>query len=46
MAKPKAVVEAPAPAPVAEPAPEPAPAPAEEKIMMQSAEPQFKQISK
>ncbi|NQZ13780.1 MAG: hypothetical protein HRT94_02995 [Alphaproteobacteria bacterium] len=46
MAKPKAVVETPAPAPVAEPAPEPAPAPAEEKIMMQSAEPQFKQISK
>ncbi len=40
--KPKMVV-APTPAPVAEPAPAPAPAPvvAEEKIMMQSAEPQF-----
>ncbi|MAZ76936.1 MAG: hypothetical protein CMH31_06520 [Micavibrio sp.] len=37
--RPKTVMAAPAPAPVAEPAP--APAPAEEKIMMQSAEPQF-----
>ena len=42
MSKPKAVVvTAPTPAPVAEPTPAPAPAPAEEKIMMQSAEPQF-----
>lgn len=38
MNKPKMVV-APAPAPIAEPAP--APAPVEDKIIMQSAEPQF-----
>lgn len=47
-AKPKVVAPEPAPVveTVPEPTPEPAPAPAEEKIMMQSAEPQFNQVSK
>lgn len=41
MSKPKVVVAAPTPVPVAAPEPAPAPVVAEEKIMMQSAEPQF-----
>ncbi|MEM9470030.1 MAG: hypothetical protein AAF988_07685 [Pseudomonadota bacterium] len=45
LATPKVIAE-PAPTPVEAVAPAPAPAPAEEKIMMQSAEPQFNQIAK